>query len=183
MMIWYNTMHKNINEKEGEKHTLLMSLGSLIKQRALQRGSLMAAPCLSSWVANPPSITAQPPALLIRYSRDDLLFSTPMFVFLCVWRFAKRELSVFLCSCCKECNDAGNWGKGWFKTNVNQVYRFMSIYSNKNHISKEILPIAKALMQKKITFQNFMKDPHSVSTTTTKNAITTEKHLNIPSNT
>lgn len=58
-----------------------MRSGCLIRQRALQRGSLMAAPCLSSCVANPPSTTAQPPAFSITISNGVVPFFTPITLF------------------------------------------------------------------------------------------------------
>lgn len=67
-----------LGDNKRERETRLMRSGSLIKQRALQRGSLMVAPCLSSWVANPPSITAQPPALFIRSSNNVIAFWKPI---------------------------------------------------------------------------------------------------------
>lgn len=67
-----------LGDNKRERETRLMRSGSLIKQRALQRGSLMVAPCLSSWVANPPSITAQPPAFFIRSSNDVFAFWKPI---------------------------------------------------------------------------------------------------------
>ena len=59
-----------------------MRSGSLIKQRALQRGSLMVAPWISNWVANPPSTTAHPPAFSIRSSNNELVFPMPLSVYL-----------------------------------------------------------------------------------------------------
>lgn len=59
-------------------HTCLMMWGSLMRQRALHKGSLMEAPCFSSWVANPPSMTAHPPAFSIKSLRaDPLVFFPP----------------------------------------------------------------------------------------------------------
>lgn len=70
-------VHQESNEDSGL--TRLIRWGSLIRQRALQRGSLMAAPCFSSCVASPPSITAHPPALSIRSSNaDPFLSPTPI---------------------------------------------------------------------------------------------------------
>lgn len=58
------------------KKTCLVRCGCLIKERALQRGSLMEAPCFSSCVANPPSVTAQPPAAFsMRSCNNDAFFS------------------------------------------------------------------------------------------------------------
>lgn len=68
-----------------ERATCLIRWGSLMRQRALQRGSLMTAPCLSSCVANPPSTTAQPPAFSIKSSNEDLSF--PISLSLSLQRF------------------------------------------------------------------------------------------------
>lgn len=59
-------------------HTCLMRWGSLIKQRALHRGSLMEAPWISNCVAKPPSTTAQPPVFSIRSSNFADMLSNPI---------------------------------------------------------------------------------------------------------
>lgn len=49
-----------------------------MRQTALQSGSLMTAPCFSSCVAKPPSITAQPPALCKKSSNNVVAFLIPI---------------------------------------------------------------------------------------------------------
>lgn len=51
----------------------------------------MAAPCVSSWVANPPSMTAQPPAFSRRFSSNEVVFFSPICVY--VWR-CERKVSI-----------------------------------------------------------------------------------------
>lgn len=59
--------------KRRRKKTCLIRSGSEMRQRALQSGSRMSAPKASSWVARPPSMTKQPPALSMSSSTVLLL--------------------------------------------------------------------------------------------------------------
>lgn len=66
-----------------------------MRQTALHSGSLMIAPCFSSCVAKPPSITPQPPAFCNRSSNNVAAFFIPISSFCLSRCFSSSSSSSF----------------------------------------------------------------------------------------
>lgn len=121
--------------KRGKKKTFLIRCGCLIKQIALQRGSLIKAPCFSSCVANPPSVTTQPPEFSIRSCNND--FFSPFI------SLQRRRFSDYYegnrARCCYNVNVTLNegWLVGWVGVNMDEIaFRFFVVTNIENCVRR-----------------------------------------------